>query len=118
MRVSPGTPGANTVLEAINLKKTYGDYNALKGLNLTINPGDIYCLLGANGADKTTMINLFLNFIDPTAGTAKVCGIDVTDQPLETPNQHHARRPPHPDTQYRRSLSCGHRKNLPGTHAW
>ena len=72
------------MLEAINLKKTYGDYDALKGLNLTINPGDIYCLLGANGAGKTTTINLFLNFIDATAGTAKVCGIDVTDQPLET----------------------------------
>jgi ABC-2 type transport system ATP-binding protein len=72
------------VLEAINLKKTFGDYDALKGLDLTVNPGDIYCLLGANGAGKTTTINLFLNFIVPTSGTAKVCGIDVTSDPLET----------------------------------
>ena len=72
------------MLEAINLKKTYGDSDALKGLDLTVNPGDIYCLLGANGAGKTTTINLFLNFIDPTGGQAKVCGIDVTEQPLET----------------------------------
>jgi ABC-2 type transport system ATP-binding protein len=66
------------VLEAINLKKAYGDNEALKGLDLTVNSGDIYCLLGANGAGKTTTINLFLNFIEPTGGTAKVCGIDVT----------------------------------------
>ena len=72
------------MLEAKNLKKTYGEYDALKGLDLTVNPGDIYCLLGANGAGKTTTINLFLNFINPTGGTAKVCGIDVTEQPLET----------------------------------
>lgn len=72
------------MLEAINLKKAYGDNEALKGLDLTVNSGDIYCLLGANGAGKTTTINLFLNFIEPTGGTAAVCGIDVTEQPLET----------------------------------
>lgn len=72
------------MLEAINLKKAYGNNEALKGLDLTVNSGDIYCLLGANGAGKTTTINLFLNFIEPTAGTAKVCGIDVKEQPLET----------------------------------
>lgn len=72
------------MLEAIKLKKTYGDYDALKGLDLAVHPGDIYCLLGANGAGKTTTINLFLNFISPTSGTARVCGIDVTEQPLET----------------------------------
>ena len=72
------------MLEAINLKKAYGDNEALKGLDLTVNGGDVYCLLGANGAGKTTTINLFLNFIEPTGGTAKVCGIDVTEQPLET----------------------------------
>ncbi|MCB2107944.1 MAG: ABC transporter ATP-binding protein, partial [Rhodobacteraceae bacterium] len=37
-----------------------------------------------NGAGKTTTINLFLNFIDPTSGSAKVNGIDVASQPLET----------------------------------
>ncbi len=72
------------MLEAINLQKSYGDHEALKGLNLSINKGDIYCLLGANGAGKTTTINLFLNFIDPTGGTAKVNNIDVSEEPLET----------------------------------
>lgn len=72
------------MLEAINLKKTYGDYDALKGLNLKVNSGDIYCLLGANGAGKTTTINLFLNFIEPTSGEVKVNDVDVTKDPLET----------------------------------
>jgi ABC-2 type transport system ATP-binding protein len=72
------------VLEAINLKKVYGDHEALKGLNLRVNEGDIYCLLGANGAGKTTTINLFLNFVEPTSGTARVNGVDVCTNPLET----------------------------------
>jgi ABC-2 type transport system ATP-binding protein len=72
------------VLEAVDLKKSYGEHEALKGLNLAINSGDIYCLLGANGAGKTTTINLFLNFIDPTGGVATVNGIDVSEDPLGT----------------------------------
>jgi len=72
------------VLEAIDLKKAYGDYEALKGLNLRVNGGDIYCLLGANGAGKTTTINLFLNFVTPTSGVARVNGIDVNADPLQT----------------------------------
>lgn len=72
------------MLEAVNLKKSYGEHEALKGLNLKIDSGDIYCLLGANGAGKTTTINLFLNFIDPTGGSAEVNGIDVSKDPLGT----------------------------------
>ena len=72
------------MLQATGLSKSYGDNQALKGLDLTVEGGDIYCLLGANGAGKTTTISLFLNFIQPDGGTATVCGLDVTEQPLET----------------------------------
>ncbi|MCB1597598.1 MAG: ABC transporter ATP-binding protein [Gammaproteobacteria bacterium] len=72
------------MLEAIDLRKSYGNHEALQGLNLKVNAGEIYCLLGANGAGKTTTINLFLNFVEPTSGTARVNGIDVTQSPLET----------------------------------
>ncbi|MSO98701.1 MAG: ABC transporter ATP-binding protein [Rhodospirillaceae bacterium] len=72
------------MLEATGLCKKYGEHEALKSLNLSVKPGDIYCLLGANGAGKSTTINLFLNFIDPSAGTATVNGMDVTQHPLET----------------------------------
>jgi ABC-2 type transport system ATP-binding protein len=72
------------VLEAIQLCKRYGNHEALKTLDVTINTGDIYCLLGANGAGKTTTINLFLNFIDATSGQARVNGLDVAEHPIAT----------------------------------
>ncbi len=72
------------VLQAENLVKQYGDYRALKGLNLSIEPGEVFCLLGANGAGKTTTIQLFLGFIEPTEGTARIQGMNVQEHPLET----------------------------------
>jgi ABC-2 type transport system ATP-binding protein len=73
------------MLEAIGLTKRYEDgLLALNGLNLEVMPGEIFCLLGANGAGKTTTINLFLNFINPTAGVAWVNGINVSKFPLES----------------------------------
>ncbi len=72
------------MLEAINLSKNYNGKVALDSLNLRIESGEIYCLLGANGAGKTTTINLFLNFIEPTSGEARIKGLDVTKNSLET----------------------------------
>jgi ABC-2 type transport system ATP-binding protein len=72
------------MFEAVHLTKHYNGIAALDDLTLRVMPGDVFCLLGANGAGKTTTINLFLNFVEPTSGTAKVCGIDVSEQPLET----------------------------------
>ena len=72
------------MLEAIQLTKSYQQHPALKGLNLTINAGEIFCLLGANGAGKTTTINLFMNFIQPTSGEVKVNGLNVVTQARET----------------------------------
>jgi len=72
------------MLEAMNLSKRYEDgLLAVDNLNLKVECGEIFCLLGANGAGKTTVINLFLNFIEPTSGTAKINNIDVTKDPLE-----------------------------------
>ena len=73
------------MLKTVQLVKRYEDgVLALDSLNLSIKSGEIYFLLGANGAGKTTAINLFLNFIAPTSGTLAVNGIDVTLNPLET----------------------------------
>ena len=72
------------MLSATNLSKRYNDVTALDSLNLTVQPSEVFCLLGANGAGKTTTINLFLNFIQPTSGTATINDIDVTQHPLET----------------------------------
>ncbi|MDR2138627.1 MAG: ABC transporter ATP-binding protein [Tannerella sp.] len=73
------------MLQAINLTKRYEDGQlALDALNLEIRSGEIFFLLGANGAGKTTAINLFLNFIEPTSGQILIDGIDVVKNPLET----------------------------------
>jgi ABC-2 type transport system ATP-binding protein len=72
------------MLEAIDLTKEYSGNVALDRLNLSIQPGEVFCLLGANGAGKTTTINLFLNFVEPTGGTARINGLDVTKASLET----------------------------------
>lgn len=72
------------MLIAENLSKIYGDYKALNNLNLKLNKGEIFALLGQNGAGKSTTINIFLGFVKPTEGVAKINGISVVDHPEET----------------------------------
>ena len=72
------------MLIAENLSKTYGDYKALNNLNLKLNKGEIFALLGQNGAGKSTTINIFLGFVKPTEGVTKINGISVVDHPEET----------------------------------
>ena len=72
------------VLEARALSKRYGDVEAVSGLDLRVGPSEIYCLLGPNGAGKTTTIHLFLGFLEPTAGSVHVTGLDVAAEPLES----------------------------------
>jgi ABC-2 type transport system ATP-binding protein len=72
-----------TVLETIDLTKRYETgVLAVDQLNLQVHAGEIYVLLGANGAGKTTTMMLMFGFTEPTEGTAKICGIDVTRDPL------------------------------------
>lgn len=72
------------MLQAISLRKEYDGFIALQNLSLEIKAGEIYCLLGANGAGKSTTINLFLDFIKPSSGKAMVNGLDVQRHPVET----------------------------------
>ncbi|SNY95426.1 ABC transporter ATP-binding protein [Flagellimonas pacifica] len=72
------------MLKTNGLTKKYGAFTALNALDLEIGEGDIFCLLGANGAGKSTTINLFLNFIEPTSGNATINNLDVNEHALET----------------------------------
>jgi len=73
-------------IEALNLTKVYPGFwksqatTALSGLNLTVNRGEIFGLLGPNGSGKTTTIKLLLGLINPTVGTANVLGKPAGDQ--------------------------------------
>lgn len=71
------------MIEAVDLSKRYPNgHLALDALNLRVEAGEIYCLLGAQGSGKTTAINLFLGFTEPTAGRAWIDGVDVAREPL------------------------------------
>jgi ABC-2 type transport system ATP-binding protein len=66
------------VIEIKNLCKKFGDRWAVEDLSLTIPAGEIYGLLGHNGAGKSTTIGMMLGQVWPTRGEVKVCGYDVT----------------------------------------
>jgi len=71
-------------LEIRNLRKVYEDGTVgVDHLDLSISAGEIFVLLGANGAGKTSTIMLILGFTEPTAGEVLVKGIDVQKDPLE-----------------------------------
>jgi len=71
-------------LEIEGLSKRYEDgVLAVDKLDLRVEPGEIFCMLGANGAGKTTTLMLVLGFTEPTEGTARICDVDVTKNPLE-----------------------------------
>ncbi|WDF55783.1 ABC transporter ATP-binding protein [Mucilaginibacter sp. KACC 22063] len=63
------------------LRKSYGSHQALKGIDLKIASGEIYGLLGANGAGKSTAINILLGFTRPDGGRATLDGIDLLADP-------------------------------------
>lgn len=71
------------MFEAVNLSKRYEDGAlALDNVSFKVSQGEIFTMLGGNGAGKTTTINIFLNFIDPTSGEARIDGVVTHREPL------------------------------------
>ena len=68
-------------VEAKGLVKTFGDNRAVDGIDLAVPTGSIYGVLGPNGAGKTTTINMLATLLRPDAGSAKIFGHDVQDEP-------------------------------------
>lgn len=67
-------------VELQEIRHVYGDRVALDGLNLTVEPGCVFALLGPNGSGKTTLFKILSTLITPTAGSASVFGDDVVTQ--------------------------------------
>lgn len=71
------------LLETVDLTKRYEDGAlAVNNISFSVQPGEIFAMLGGNGAGKTTTINIFLNFLEPTSGEARIAGIPTHRDPL------------------------------------
>ena len=73
----------NPVIEIKNLHKAYADHLVLKGINLTVNAGEIIGYIGPNGAGKSTTIKTLIGMLPDFTGDVHVLGIDVRQDPLE-----------------------------------
>ncbi|MBS6474685.1 MAG: ATP-binding cassette domain-containing protein [Clostridiales bacterium] len=71
------------MIEIQNLTKRYGNKVAVNNISFTVNSGEIVGFLGRNGAGKSTTMNMLTGYISSTAGTAKVEGYDILEQPME-----------------------------------
>src|SRR3989449_4778156 len=72
---------AETVIEAKGLIKRYKELEAGAGIDLEVHAGEIFGFLGPNGAGKSTTISMLCTLLTPTAGVARVAGIDVVHDP-------------------------------------
>ena len=67
------------MIEVINLEKHFGDVKVLNGINVTINKGDIVCVIGPSGSGKSTFLRCLNCMEDPTAGQIIFKGVDIAD---------------------------------------
>jgi ABC-2 type transport system ATP-binding protein len=71
------------MIEVSHLVKSYRDLKAVNDVSFRVEKGEILGFLGPNGAGKTTTMRMITGVLPPTAGTAKVCGFDVFEHPME-----------------------------------
>ena len=86
-------PGADLALEGLN--KSFGSTRAVKGLTLSVKPGEFYSLLGPSGCGKTTTLRMVAGFERPDSGVIRLVGEDITSLPpnkrrVNTVFQHYA----------------------------
>lgn len=74
---------SSAIVKTEKLTKTYPMVTALSDCSLQIPQGAVFGLLGPNGAGKTTLIRLLLGYLQPSSGTATICGLDCKSQSLE-----------------------------------
>tara|TARA_Y100001970_G_scaffold197945_1_gene240830 strand:- start:3801 stop:4754 length:954 start_codon:yes stop_codon:yes gene_type:complete len=74
---------AELAIEARNLVRSFGDNQAVDGVNLTVLKGEIYGFLGPNGAGKSTTVRVLCTLLSPSNGSASVAGYDVEKEAAE-----------------------------------
>ncbi len=70
------------MIELNDLRKTFGHLVAVDGISMSVAKGEILGFLGPNGAGKSTTMKMVAGFLAPTSGSARVCGVDVEDDPV------------------------------------
>ena len=75
------------MIDVINLKKNFGDVEVLKGINITINKGDIVAVIGPSGSGKSTFLRCLNCMEDPTSGSIIFRGADIADMSVDI-NEH------------------------------
>lgn len=78
-----GLVGMGAAIELIDVWKSYGSVQALRGLNLEVRGGEILGLLGPNGAGKTTALKIIVGLLKMDRGIVRVKGIDISEEPYE-----------------------------------
>jgi ABC-2 type transport system ATP-binding protein len=77
----PAEDGRDLVIEVTGLVKRYGAVEAVRGIDLAVRRGEIFGFLGPNGAGKSTTISVLCTLLKPTAGSARIAGLDVSRDP-------------------------------------
>lgn len=70
-----------SVIELIDVWKSYDSFQALRGLNLEVKEGEIFGLLGPNGAGKTTTLKIIVGLLKMDRGIVRVKGVDISEEP-------------------------------------
>ena len=71
------------MIEVNGLSRSYGAFRAVDGVSFTIQPGEIVGLLGHNGAGKTTIMKMLSGYLEPSAGSVVITGIDLSEAPQQ-----------------------------------
>jgi ABC-2 type transport system ATP-binding protein len=80
MKAGAGTNDEQVAIQTAGLSRAFGTTYALKGLDLTVERGDLFGFIGSNGAGKTTTLRILATFLAPSGGTARVLGHDVVQE--------------------------------------
>lgn len=78
-----GTALADALIEIERLTKRFGAFTAVDDVSFSVRRGEVLGFLGPNGAGKSTTMRMLAGFMPPTAGTARICGADILDRPVE-----------------------------------
>jgi ABC-2 type transport system ATP-binding protein len=69
-------------IAAQGLRKRFGSFDAVQGIDLIVKHGEVLGFLGPNGAGKSTTMRMITGFLAPTAGSVRLCGTDMLAEPL------------------------------------